>query len=968
MNGSRPSGSPRARALAVRARLARRIARRRVLLGIESLEARRLLAQVSWTGKGDGSTWQDANNWSGAAVPGSADDVTIRVGSSLTVQYSGGISTIGSLALGNTLDVNAGALTVAAGNSSGNGVVVVDPGATLAVSGGGTAFSAGGAATIDGANLLAGGGASLSLPGATSYTGSSGTTQFLATGTSGPNGTGTPSSINLPGVTSLTNGTAYGTRLAIGATAGGTLDLSGVVRITDPLAGDTRQRSIDVTADAGTVKLDALTTMTDAFGDGTGAVDGRWSTLAVHNGGIITAPVLSTLVGVDLLYDGSGTLPTSSLTAVIQGRITASGVAEILPNLADAEGSSLFVSGGGKLSLPALCSYNEGSVVSPQVVTLQATGAGSVLDLGNVQALTNGTLYGSLLQIQALSGGTVDLHGAVRMDDLPSGDTRQRAIDVTADAGTVKLDALTAMTDAFGDGPGAVDGRWSTLAVHNGGIITAPVLSTLVGVDLLYDGSGTLPLGSLRSVTDGRVTASGVSVALPLLADADGSSLFATGGGKLSLPALRGYNEGSVVSPQVVTLQATGAGSVLDLGGLQSITNGTLYGSLLEIQALSGGTVDLHNALRIVDPSSGDTRQRSIDVTADAGTIKLDALTTMTDAFGDGSGAVDGRWSTLAVHNGGIITAPVLSTLVGVDLLYDGSGTLPLGSLRSVTDGRVTASGVGVALPLLADADGSSLFATGGGKLSLPALRGYNEGSVVSPQVVTLQATGAGSVLDLGGLQSITNGTLYGSLLQIQALSGGTVDLHNALRIVDPSSGDTRQRAIDVTADAGTIKLDALTTMIDAYGNAGGAVDGRWSTLVVHNGGIITAPNLTTIQGVGVAIDGTGTIPTAQIRSFHGGGLTISDPGHDFSGLVDASMSQIVVTGVAVTFPNLTRIDNASFSTSGGGHLSVPSARSYNQGSTANFQTTLFHADGAGSLLDLVRSPRSRTGRSTAQG
>ena len=56
---------------------------------VQPLEARRLLAAVSWDGGGDGSSWGDAANWSNDSVPTSADDVTIDVPGDLTVDLTG---------------------------------------------------------------------------------------------------------------------------------------------------------------------------------------------------------------------------------------------------------------------------------------------------------------------------------------------------------------------------------------------------------------------------------------------------------------------------------------------------------------------------------------------------------------------------------------------------------------------------------------------------------------------------------------------------------------------------------------------------------------------------------------------------------------------------------------------------------------------------------------------------------------
>src|SRR4051794_31269113 len=78
-------------------KMARRSLSRAVRAMAEALEPRRLLAAVTWTGAGDGISWTDASNWSGSALPGSADDVTISVGGSPTIQVSTGTQSIHSL-------------------------------------------------------------------------------------------------------------------------------------------------------------------------------------------------------------------------------------------------------------------------------------------------------------------------------------------------------------------------------------------------------------------------------------------------------------------------------------------------------------------------------------------------------------------------------------------------------------------------------------------------------------------------------------------------------------------------------------------------------------------------------------------------------------------------------------------------------------------------------------------------------
>ena len=61
-------------------------------LGLDWLEARTLLSNVTWTGAADGKSWAVAGNWSGDAVPGSSDDVTINLGGNPTIQITHGVA------------------------------------------------------------------------------------------------------------------------------------------------------------------------------------------------------------------------------------------------------------------------------------------------------------------------------------------------------------------------------------------------------------------------------------------------------------------------------------------------------------------------------------------------------------------------------------------------------------------------------------------------------------------------------------------------------------------------------------------------------------------------------------------------------------------------------------------------------------------------------------------------------------
>ena len=103
----------------------------------------------------------------------------------------------------------------------------------------------------------------------------------------------------------------------------------------------------------------------------------------------------------------SASFDFSGLTSATNSVINVTGSTPTFSHLANVDGSSLFVSGGGTLALPLLTSYVNQTASNDQFRTLQSSGAGSVLDLHNVTTITNGTNFDTNLTIQALSGATM---------------------------------------------------------------------------------------------------------------------------------------------------------------------------------------------------------------------------------------------------------------------------------------------------------------------------------------------------------------------------------------------------------------------------------------------------------------------------------------------------------------------------------------------------------------------------------
>jgi len=99
----------------------RRSRRRRqtpVAREIHELETRTLLAAVSWDGGGGDFNWSNAVNWSGDALPGASDDVTIDFGANdFSVVHGAGTDSIRSLTSSASLTVAGGELCVSANST-----------------------------------------------------------------------------------------------------------------------------------------------------------------------------------------------------------------------------------------------------------------------------------------------------------------------------------------------------------------------------------------------------------------------------------------------------------------------------------------------------------------------------------------------------------------------------------------------------------------------------------------------------------------------------------------------------------------------------------------------------------------------------------------------------------------------------------------------------------------------------------
>jgi hypothetical protein len=488
----------------------------------------------------------------------------------------------------------------------------------------------------------------------------------------------------------------------------------------------------------------------------TGAGDGQsWSDVDNWSGSTLPASTDSIYIG------GSGTISNvpSGLTLnnlicqqalSITGSLTVNGAVNVASNLYLAprisivangtnsafigEGSiianqvSMYVQQGGLISLPALTNYLNGDTGN---CILQASGAGSVLDLPALQQITGPYYLCSDLTLQALSGARLNLKNVNMMScsyvNPVGGNDCGGGIRVFAD-GTNSVVDLTGLQQFTGTSGGTSSG--SQMQPSNGGQIMVPNLGYTIGL-----------------------------------------SLYVSGGMTFSLPALTNYLNGDSGN---CTLQSSGVGSVLNLPALQQITGPYYLCSVLNLQAAQGALLNIKNvnmmSCSYVNPVGGNGCGGGIVVSAD-GTNSVIDLTNLR-MFTDNNNGGTQYPSYMRPSNGGQILVPNLGYAMGLSLYVAGGMTFSLPALTNYLNGNVDncilqASGTGsvLDLPALQQIAGPYYLCS---DLTLQALQGARLNlknvnlmycSFVNPVGgndcgggINVDASGTNSVIDLTGL------------------------------------------------------------------------------------------------------------------------------------------------------------------------------------------------------------------------
>ncbi len=635
--------------------------------------------------------------------------------------------------------------------------------------------------------------------------------------------------LTLPSITSYANdeyyyGTTFG---ATDTTAGGVISLPGLTMISG-----TYGVNIDAAGSQSEIDLHALTTLSSSY------YYYYQNSLSVTQGATIDDGGLTNLTDVRVTLDGTGKLAVRQWTSLTNGNLTITGgdyapttgaasADNSFAKLTDIDGSGLYVSGGGSLSLPGVTSYTNNEYnYDDDSFQVTDTTAGGILSLPNL------TTIGGSYAVQ------IEAAGSSSQIDLPK---------------------LTSFASTYSDE--------AALSVTQGATVDDGGLTTLTGVDVTLDGTGTLAVGHWTSLTNGSLKITGGDYAptsgaatsansFAKLSDIDGSSIYVYGNGSLTLPAVNtytnnNYEDGYLEAYQPDVYSGTPTVGVLSLPNLTTISGEY-------VQVLASGT---------------------------GSEIDLPALTSFDLSYG----------SALSVTNGATVDDGGLTTLTGVAVTLDGTGKLAVSQWTSLTNGSLSITGgdyaptAGAATSAnsfaqVSDIDDSSIYVYGNGSLTLPAVDSYTDNNYGYDYLQAYQPNPPYGQTPTVGVLSLPNLTsISGEYVQVLASGTGS-----------------------------EIDLPALTSFDLSYGGA----------LSVTNGATVDDSSLTSLTGVAVTLDGTGKLAVSQWTSLTNGSLSIT--GGDYAPTAGAATS-------ANSFAQVSDIDDSSIYVYGGGSLTLPAVDSYTE-------------------------------------
>ena len=905
----------------------------------------------SWTGGGDGTSWNNASNWNNGIPNSTTVDVTI--GTATAAVNDNLTASVGNLTLSNAGDAltiqNGIALTVAGSNINNAGTI------TLGSSGNLTELVVG----------LSTGGTNTTLSGTGTLTLSNNANNYIF------------------GAASTDTLTNHETIQGAGHIGNGQLTLvnSGTINANQS-AGMTIQANGGVT-NTGTIKATGGTlafvssTVTNAGGTISDSANTLQFTNSTVNGGNVT------LTGASLLQLTNSTIHGGTLTNAAAGTI------EVISN------STL----GGTINNSGLIKVDNGGALTLESGTYSTLGAVQVNSTGNVTEFVVGTASGG--QNVTLSGGSVTLSnnannyifGGTTTDTLTNQETISGAGHIgngqltLVNSGTINANASAGMIIQANGGvtnTGTIEATGGTLefasstVTNTGGTISdnANTLQlvnstvnggnvTLTGASLLQLTNSTIHGGTLTNSASGTIevisnsTLGGtVSNAGLLKIDNGGALTLESGGSYSGLGTVQLNSTGNV--SELILGTSTGGQNVTLSGGSVTMSNnannyifgGASTDTLTNQETISGaghigngqltlvnsGTINANaSAGIIIQANGGVTNTGTIEATG--GTLEF-----VNSTVANAGGKISDNANTLQLVN---------STVNGGNVTLTGASTLQLTN-STIHGGTLTNASAGT-IEVISNS-------TLGGTVNNAGLLKIDNGGALTLESGTYATLGTVTLNSTGNVSELVLGTSTGG--QNVILTGGSVTLSNNANnyIFGGASTDTltNQETISgaghigngvlTLVNSGTINANASAGMI-IQANGGvtntGTIEATGGTLefasstVTNTGGTISDSANTlqlvssTVNGGNVTLTGASTLQLTN-STIHGGTLT-----NAAAGTIEVISSSTL--GGTVNNAGLLKIDN-------GGALTLES------GSYATLGTVQLNSTGNVSELILGTS------------
>lgn len=474
---------------------------------------------------------------------------------------------------------------------------------------------------------------------------------------------------------------------------------------------------------------------------------------------------------------------------------------------------SLSATAGGALRIGATSLNATG--LPANAVILNANGAGSLIELQQLQSLNAGQSTGYSSYVNATAGGRLDLSGLTTLT-APASSNGSALVFTLSGGGDVNLSALRTV------GGATAEAGYTSFSLD----ASTATLGALQKANRLSVG---LQNGSTMTLASG---AGGAEIT--------SSSFSVTGGSTLDGSALAGTLVERSIGANATILSATGSGSVLRLKGLRTLDAGQGTGYNTYVNVGSGARMDLSGLTSIVAPATGNGAALVFTVNGGAD-LDLSSLQAI------GGVTIDSGYTSFSVDAASVRIGPLQK-----------ANRLSIG----LANGATLAIGGGAGS---ADISNSSFAVASGAVLDGSTLAGSFNARGTGANATLLSATGAGSVLNLSAIRSLDAGQGTGYNSFVSATAGGRVDLSGLTTLVAPATANGAALVFSVNG-GGRLDLQALQVLGGVTAESGYtsfSVDGASAVL----GPLQRANRLSISLSNGAAMTVGGYAGTAELSS-----------------------------------------------------------------------------------------------------